>query len=455
MKRLFIVLTAAALLIATTTHAGWWQTFGGTEKDEGRCVQQTSDGGYIVTGYTVSFGTPGVADIWLIKLNSLGHTEWTKTYETGGGYSVRETSDGGYIIAGSRLIKTDVNGDTIWTRNFEAEARCVQIANDGNYVVTGKKSDDLWLLKINEQGDSLWSHTYWKGNAWNVGHYVEQTTDGGYIITGEIKYDDPELEEYKFGLWLLKTDSLGDTLWEKTYGGDNWGALDYGNCVRQTNDGGYIIAGTVNNRPLIKTDENGDSIWAKSYGGGIGHCVEQTPDGGFIIAGSISTYSTLSFLSTWDNLWLVKTDANGDTTWTRDYGDGSGDRGYYVQQTTDDGYIVVGETYSFGAGSSDLYLLKTDSLGLLAISEPSIKEKQVDWEVVQSMGNNIQIRYSNRPQGFRANIYNSLGQKVDELHSSGSSGNVAWGLGYPFGVYFIRVADENNQNNTARVVLIR
>jgi hypothetical protein len=206
---------------------------------------------------------------------------------------------------------------------------------------------------------------------------------------------------------------------------------------------------------LLRANENGDTLWAKSYGGGRGHCVEQTPDGGFILTGSTRTASTSSTLSNWDNLWLVRTDVIGDSTWTVNYGNGSDDAGRYVQQTTDSGYIVVGHTASFGAGVYDVYLLKTDSLGLLAISEPSIKEKQVDWEVVQSMGNNIQIRYSNRPQGFRANIYNSLGQKVDGLHAVGSSGTVAWGSGYPSGVYFIRMADENNQNNTARVVLIR
>jgi hypothetical protein len=454
MKKLaFIVL--AALLIATTAHAGWWQTFGGTEKDEGRCVQQTLDGGYIVTGYTVSFGTPGVADIWLIKLNSLGHTEWTKTYETGGGYSVRETSDGGYIIAGSRLIKTDVNGDTIWTRNFEAEARCVQITNDGNYVVTGKKSDNLWLIKIDDEGDSLWSKMYRKGSYADYGEYIEQTSDGGYIIVGKTGTVDQENERFKSSLWLLKTDAEGDTVWTKTYGGDEWDQWDRGHCVRQTGDGGYILTGTVRGATLLKTDSQGDTLWIKEYGNAIGRCVEQTPDGGFIIAGSISTYSTLSFLSTWDNLWLVKTDANGDTTWTRDYGDGSGDRGYYVQQTTDDGYIVVGETYSFGAGNSDLYLLKTDSLGLLAIDEGPQPKKGKNWQVVPAIGSQVLLTYWDSPQGFRAEVFDVSGRKTDVLESTGASGILSWGNGYPAGVYFIHAPDAQKANNTVRIIIIR
>jgi hypothetical protein len=215
-KLVFIAL--ATLLAATTAHAGWWQTFGGTDSDIGYCVQQTTDGGYIIAGETYSFGRFGERDMWLIKLDSLGHKEWDRIYEPGAALSVRQTSDGGYIIAGNSIIRTDETGEPIWTRDFEEQGYCVQITDDNAYIVSGSTlwanlyPDDLWLLKISNSGDSLWSKTYRKGNAWNVGRYVEQTTDGGYIITGEIKYEDLELEYDKFGLWLLKTDSLGDTL---------------------------------------------------------------------------------------------------------------------------------------------------------------------------------------------------------------------------------------------------
>ncbi len=453
MKKLTLV-ALAALLAVTTAHAGWWQTFGGTERDEGTCVQQTSDGGYIVTGVTWSFGRIGERDMWLIKLDSLGHKEWDRTYEGGWGKCVRPTNDKGYIIAGSRLIKTDASGDTIWVRTFGAVGQCVQVTNDDNYIVVGAKSTALWLTKINENGNTLWERTYQKGNYEDVGNYVEQTSDDGYIITGVWIEEDPELQYWKTGLWLLKTDSLGDTLWTRSYGGEEWGVdMDRGNCVRQTDDGGFIIAGNFDGYILIKTDGQGDTLWHK-IPTGEGRCVEQTLDGGYILTGGTKAATLLSEPG-YNNLWLIKTDADGDTAWIREYGGGGTDAGRYVEQTSDSGYIVTGYTWSFGAGVYDVYLLKTDSLGLLAISEPSIKEKQVDWEVVQSMGNNIQIRYSNRPQGFRANIYNSLGQKVDELHAVGSSGNVVWGLGYPSGVYFVRVANRNKENNTARIVLIR
>jgi len=460
MKR-FILILIAALLAATTAHAGWWRTFGGIDEDIGYCVQQTSDGGYIIAGVTQSFGRVGERDMWLIKLDSLGHKEWDRTYEPGYARSVRQTSDGGYIIAGDAIIRTDETGEPIWTRDFEERGYCVQITDDNAYIISGSTlwgnlyPDDLWLLKISNSGDSLWSKTYRKGNAWNVGHYVDQTSDGGYIITGEAKYDDPELEEYKFGLWLLKTDSLGDTLWEKTYGGDEWGDLDFGTCVQQTDDNGFIIAGRIGNDILIKTDENGDSTWAKGYGsGGTGRCVKQTPDGGYILTGSIRTVSTSSTLSNWDNLWLVKADVTGDSTWTVNYGNGSDDAGRYVQQTTDSGYIVVGHTASFGAGVYDVYLLKTDSLGLLGITEEPVLDPTRNWQIVASVGSKIVLKFWDKPQGFQALVFDVTGCKVDELGSTGSTGIITWGDAHPPGVYFIREIKTRERATTAKVVLV-
>ena len=453
MKKLYLLVTLAALLAAITSYATtWWRTFGGAERDEGTCVQQTTDGGYIVTGVTWSFGRPHEADIWLIKLDSLGHEEWDRTYEGGWGFSVRQTSDGGYIIAGSKLIKTDASGDTLWTRNFGAN--CVQLISDGGYILTG---GGLKLMKVDENGDSIWAHIYQKSNYADVGEYVEETSDGGFIVVGKSIDYDYEEEVDKSSLWLLKTDAKGDTLWTRTYGGENWGVdYDRGNCVRQMDDGGYIITGQFKNSILIKTDENGDTIWNKNYGLGEGHCLQQTLDEGFIITGSINTYPTLSSPSPWDNLWLVKTDANGDTAWTIDYGGEDDDCGNYVQKTLDGGYILVGRTNSYGAGGGDLYLIKTDSLGLLAVRENPTLLTSKNWEVLVSLGTQITLRYWDCPQGFRASIYDALGRKVDVLESTETTGVLFCGSNYPLGVYFIQVPDEQkNTIYTARIIIIR
>ena len=148
----------------------------------------------------------------------------------------------------------------------------------------------------------------------------------------------------------------------KTFGGTDW---DVCSSVQQTTDGGYIITGSApsfangdDELYLIKTDANGDSLWTKIFSGGRGSSVQQTADGGYIIAGSTSSFGNGN-----EDVYLIKTDGSGNEQWFKTFGGVDGESGSSVQQTTDEGYVIAGSTTSFGNGGSDIYLIKTDENG--------------------------------------------------------------------------------------------
>jgi hypothetical protein len=342
-------LWAAQLIVAVLVFASpalaqtsWWRTYGGTDVDEGWSVQQTTGGGYIIAGSTWSFGIVN-HDVYLIKTNAAGDTQWTRTY--GGtykeeGWSVQQTSDSGFIVAGL-------------TYPF-----------GGGYT-------DVYLIKTNASGETQWTRTY-GGTDDDWGRSVQQTSDGGYIIAGFT---------YPFGagshdVYLIKTNASGDTQWTRTYGG-TYLKKEEGWSVQQTSDGGYIIAGWTESFGagmydvyLIKTNASGDTLWTRTYGDtsmDAGRSVQQTSDGGYVITGWTHSFGAGGF-----DVYLIKTNSTGDTLWTRTYGGTNDDEGYSVQQASDGGYIIAGNTYSFGAGECDVYLIKTDANGNVAVEEPTI-----------------------------------------------------------------------------------
>jgi len=359
----------------------WNRTFGGTSNDYGNSVKQTQDGGYIIAGHTGSFGADG-PDVYLVKIDKNGTEEWSKTF--GGsnwdlGLAVQQTSDGGYIITGATksfgvwwyfdiyLIKTDEYGNLTWSKTFGGwdwdEGRSVQQTSDGGYIITGVTESfgdyfDVFLLKTYENGSLEWIKTFktFGGSSATGGESVQQTSDGGYIVVGTGSALGVVEEIY-----LIKTDEYGIEEWNKTFGGSDY---DCASSVQQTADRGYIITGYTasfgngtEDVYLIKTDEYGTEEWNKTFGGtdaDRGKSVQQTADRGYIITGYTASFGN----GTKDDVYLIKTDEYGTEEWNKTFGGTDVDEGWSVQQTVDGGYIIAGNTCSFGAGARDVWLIK-------------------------------------------------------------------------------------------------
>ena len=381
---------AAVVLPPLRAQVTFERSYGGQKSDHGYFAQPLPDGGCILVGSTLSFGA-GRSDIYLVKTETRGDTLWTRTF--GGrdydvGYAVQPTADGGYIIAGTTrslgsgrydacLIKTGARGEALWTRTYGGSsddgARSVQQTTDGGYVIAGCTESfgagqgDVYLVRADARGDTQWTRTFGGANQ-DEAFSVRQTSDKGFVIVGLTQSFGAGEDD----VYLVKTDARGDTMWTRTFGGDD---DDFGYSVRQTADGGYIIAGLNESRGaggedvyLIKTDARGDTSSTRTLGGTStdeAHSVQQTADRGYIVAGSTYSFGAGDF-----DAYLIRTDSGGETLWTRTFG-GTGDDGAWsVQQAADGGFIVAGYTSSPGTGDKDVLLVRTDSVGNVAAAKP-------------------------------------------------------------------------------------
>lgn len=363
--------------------------------------------------------------------------EWSKTFDfnSSSGNSVQQTTDGGYIVnvslyPGFAMVKTDKNGNKIWDKKFDCIGNSIQQTTDGGYIVCGYTGrfgagdEDVWLMKTDADGNKIWDKT-WGGGEDDIGKSVQQTADGGYMICGVTSPHEAPFNEYT--IWLVKTDADGNKLWERTFNKDPdmptqviidrdgnviscgttynpatdtdfflmkndangnrlWKKvfggkyMDQALSMQQTADGGYILCGFTESYGdasgdifLMKTDADGNRLWGKIFGGkreDWGHSVQQTRDGGYIICGDTASFgegeadvpiigSTKSFRLPTTDLWLIKTDENGNMLWDKTFGGKNDEGGDSVQQITDGGYIVCGYTWSYGSGeSSAAWLLK-------------------------------------------------------------------------------------------------
>lgn len=374
---------------------GWEKTFGGSGKDAGDSIWQTIDGGYIIVGETTSYGA-GDRDIWLIKTDAEGNIEWDTTF--GGtnydrGKMGQQTSDEGYIIIGytasfgaggldAWLIKTDGEGNKQWNKTFggngDEEGISVQQTSDGGYILGattnsyGAGDIDAWLIKTDSNGNETWNITV--GGEYVDGcEFARQTSDGGFIFIGYKDIFDPD--DLYSDVLLVKTDAYGTIEWEKIF---NKGKMDMGHSVQQTSDGGYILTGWIDaglfgggDVWLMKTDADGNETWENTIGKKLSSdaalWVEQTLDGGYILTGC--TGFLIMGLADWaipgvpllDKTLVIKTDDMGNLEWQTKCGPGIC-MGRSIKPTTHGGYIVVGNTGNHH-NTKDVLLVKLDANG--------------------------------------------------------------------------------------------
>jgi hypothetical protein len=311
--------------------------------------------------------------------------QWIRTFGGSGEDSiyapVQQTSDEGYILAGSTysfgagasdlwVVKLNSKGEIDWQKVYGGIsydiAYSIRQTNDGGYIVAGETASfgagnyDCWILKLSQTGTIEWQKTY-GGSGEDYAFSIEQTTDGGYIAVGVTSSFGAGAED----AWVLKLDSDGNIQWQQTYGGSS---KDYAWFIQQASDGGYIIGGETysfgdasDNGWILKLSSSGDIEWERIYGGSDQDwfsTVQQTSDGGYAVCGSSSSFGAGS-----SDGWVLKLASNGDIEWQRTYGGSSADAARSVEKTSDGGYIVGATTSSFGAGDSDYFILKLFSDG--------------------------------------------------------------------------------------------
>jgi hypothetical protein len=318
------------LKLDSSGNIQWQKAYGdGTADKEATSIELTADGGYIVAGYCDSCNS-GATDFWVFKLDSSGNKLWEKTYGGSGddyARSVHTTSDNGYIVGGytnsfgagevdAWILKLDFNGEVQWQKTYGATFGdviwCLQTTSDGGFIASGS-SDSLsgnqaWIVKLDSSGNIQWQKTYGGTSSYNV-WFIQETSDGGYITAGDTSPSNFD----GLDIWVLKLDSAGNIQWQKTYGGS---LADRALAIQPVADGGYIVGGFTYSFGagdadvwILKLNSSGDTQWQKSFGGNSEDLVRsvQTLAGGFLFAGHTLTLGNVS-----NALWILSLDANGE-----------------------------------------------------------------------------------------------------------------------------------------------
>lgn len=401
-KGIFVFFIVFIFTSPFTLEGKWARTYGGSKNEVGYSVQQTTDGGYIVAGQTESYGA-GDADFWVLKLLPNGSVEWERTY--GGkrkdiAYCIQQSSDGGYIVAGQTesygegsddylILKLDPKGNIQWQKTYGGiyfdRAFSICESNDGGYLVGGHTASfgagewDFWVLKLDTDGNVQWQYTY-GGKETEYLRSVQQTNDGGYILAGTTT---TFFKGSLYNFWVVKIAFDGIIEWERSFGGFE---SEWGHSIVQTKDDGYIVAGDKFNYSdvaydfwILKLSAGGKIQWQYTYGKGkqdIAYNIAQTENGGYVVSG----FTESSGMGNAD-IWIMKLMEDGSVDWQHTYGGTQIDRARAMDLTSDGGCIIAGETKSYGAGRNDIWVMKLGTDGNIDPSCGFIRQTDVTPEV--------------------------------------------------------------------------
>ena len=355
-------------------EAQWDKVLGGDGYDEARGVVSTIDGGYLLVGYTIPDGYTRY-DAWVLKLDAKGNQLWKKTYEDDSrnkATGVVAAKDGGYLVTGvsnrhgAWVKKIDTNGNTLWDKAYTDKGLGVIneiIVIDAGYLLAGNTSSkgagmsDMWVQKIDIDGNPIWDNTY-GGSKNDDALSVVASKDGGYLLVGYKGSKGKSITSSNNNMWVQKIDALGNQVWDKSFQGI---ANSLAHDVIATDDGGYLVIGTNHHYGsfrsemwVLKIDGLGNLIWDKTYGGkGLanGTSITSSQDGSYIVAGEEYGQSST-------NIWVQKIDALGSSQWSKTYDNSDNDWASIIINTIDGGYVVVGTTTPKGGAKRDVWVLK-------------------------------------------------------------------------------------------------
>jgi hypothetical protein len=458
------LLLAIALCFGTKAFAQapdslWMHHYGGTDKELGFDAIEGDPGTYYLVGKTKSFSNGGF-DAYILKVDNNGGIIWEKHY---GDYldeqivSICPALYGGYVMTGYTtsnensaeiwLLWIDDEGDSLWTKTYgnytSDQGYFIRPNVDQGYTMTARLSvylmgDQIYLLKIDQAGDTIWTKIYGGSNQ-DYGHAVIQTSDGGYIVAGRTYASyTPESGD----AWVLKTDANGDTIWTKKYGGED---EDIFYCVLETEDG-YLFTGQTRsfgpgyiNVYAVKTDYEGDTIWTNTYGGDVAqycYALHETENGNYTLCGYSSSFSAEN------DVYMLEIDTHGNMIWQDHWGVTAGDEYVYgCRPTSDGGYIITGWTSYYGGWDDELFALK--------LGESSGLEEGVHTNYFLSVSPNPCRSWTNIhldvPSNMAASlrVYNSLGSCIYTFFENRlikDEMDVEWDISrFPAGIYFIRL----------------